>query len=179
MLIDLFITFFMIGLVSFGGGYAMIPLIQEQVVNRHGWMEAQQFTDVIALTGMSPGPIATNIAIFIGYEQQGVLGAVIAMLGTILPSLLLILGVGMLFYKISEHPLVQSSFYGLRSVITGLIFYTAIMFAGNNGMFTPLSWYTWSQILIFAGSLIAFLVFRKHPVSVIVISGLVGIALYG
>ncbi|MBD2867226.1 chromate transporter [Paenibacillus arenilitoris] len=179
MLFELFVTFLMIGLVSFGGGYAMIPVIQEQVVERHGWMEAQQFSDVIAVAGMSPGPIATNIAIFIGYEQHGLIGALVAMFGTILPSLVLILGLGMLFYKISEHPLVKSSFYGLRSVVTGLIFYTAIMFAGNNGMLSSFSWFTWSQILIFAGSLVAFLVFRKHPVTVIAISGLVGIALYG
>jgi len=179
MLLDLFITFFMIGLVSFGGGYAMIPLIQDQVVNRHGWMELQHFSDIIAVAGMSPGPIATNIAVFIGYEKMGLLGAIIAMIGTILPSLIIILVLGRLFYKVRDNDLVKSSFYGLRAIITGLIIYTAIMFAETNGMLSSMSWYTWSQILIFLGSLSAFLFFHKHPVSILIISGLVGIALYG
>ncbi|WP_169090653.1 chromate transporter [Paenibacillus sp. PL91] len=179
MLIELFMTFFLIGSVSFGGGYAMIPLLQEQVVNRHGWMEQQHFIDVIAVSGMSPGPIATNMAILIGFKEEGLLGALIAMLGTVLPSIIMIIGVGSLFYKVHKNDRVKASFYGLRSTITGLIIYTAIMFAINNGMLSSISWFTFSQIVICLGSLSAFLFFRKHPVSVIIVSGLVCIALYG
>ncbi|NIK75100.1 chromate transporter [Paenibacillus castaneae] len=178
MLIELFITFFLIGLVSFGGGYAMIPLIQEQIVNQHGWMDQQHFIDTIAIASMAPGPIATNIAVLIGYNEKGLLGAVIATMGTVLPSVIIILILGKIFYKIQDHSLVKSSFYGLRAIITGLIIYTAYMFADTNGMFASMSWYTWSQILIFAGSLAAFIVFHKHPVSVIILSALVGIAVY-
>lgn len=179
MLIELFITFFLIGLVSFGGGYAMIPLIQEQIVNQHGWMEQQHFIDTIAIASMAPGPIATNIAVLIGYDEHGLIGAIVATLGTIMPSVIIILILGRIFYKIKDNHLVTSSFYGLRAVITGLIIYTAYMFADTNGMLASMSWYTWSQIIIFLGSLAAFLFFRKHPVSVLIISALVGIAVYG
>ncbi|CAM4237311.1 chromate transporter [Paenibacillus alkaliterrae] len=179
LLLDLFFTFFVIGFVSFGGGYAMIPLIQEEAVHRHGWLDAQQFTDIIAVAGMSPGPIATNIAIFIGVQEAGFLGAVVAAAGMVLPSLLIILGVGMVFFRIYQNKWLQSSFYGLRSIITGLIIYAAIIFAVNNGLVSSLSWFTVSQLLIFIGSLAALLIFRKHPVYIIIVSGLVGIAVYG
>ncbi|XEC93447.1 chromate transporter [Paenibacillus tarimensis] len=178
MLVDLFVTFFMIGCVSFGGGYAMIPLIQEEVVGRHGWMTAQQYTDVIAVAGMSPGPIATNAAIFIGYGQAGLLGAALASVAIVLPSFILIVILGMIFFNIERNKWIKSSFYGLRSIITGLIIYAAIIFAVNNGLVSSFSWFTVSQILIFLGSLCALIFFRKHPISVILISGLVGVAIY-
>lgn len=178
MLMDLFLTFFVIGFVSFGGGYAMIPLIQEEVVARHQWMNAEQFADVIAVAGMSPGPIATNSAIFIGYQKEGVVGALVASVGMLLPSLILILAVGIVFAKVQQSKLVKSSFYGLRCVITGLIVYAAILFATGSGITTSFSWFALSQILIFLCSLIALIFYRKHPVVIILISGLVGIAIY-
>ncbi|BBI36708.1 chromate transporter [Cohnella abietis] len=179
MHIYLFLTFFLVGLVSFGGGYAMIPMIQEEVVNRHQWMNASQLADIVAVAGMSPGPIATNIAVAVGYREAGLLGASIASLAIVLPSLLLILAVGKLFLRLQENWLVKSSFYGLRPIIAGMIVYAAITFAQQAGMIAQLSWFTWSQILIFIGSLFALIYFRKHPFSVIILSGLVGIALYG
>jgi len=178
LLWQLFVTFLLIGLVSFGGGYAMIPLIQEEVVNGHAWMSAAHFTDVIAVTSMSPGSIASNIAIFVGYDLAGLPGALAAAAGILLPSLLIIVAVGMFFGKIQHHQSIKSSFYGLRAVITGMIAYAAISFAGRNGMFDGLNWYTLSQIGIFLASLVAMIYFRKHPVSIILISGLVGIAIY-
>lgn len=178
ILLELFITFFLIGLVSFGGGYAMIPLIQEEVVNRHGWLNIQQFSDIIAVAGMSPGPIATNIAIFIGVLEAGFLGGTVAAIGMVLPSLIIILGVGMVFFRIYKSTWLQSSFYGLRAIITGLIIYAAIIFAINNGLVSSLSWFTASQLLIFAGSLAALLFYRKHPAIIILLSGLIGIAIY-
>lgn len=179
MLWQLFATFFMIGIISFGGGYAMIPVIQEEAVERHQWMSAQEFTDVIAVAGMSPGPIATNSAIFIGYNQYGVLGAAVAALGMVLPSLLIILAIGAIFYRIQNSFFMKSAFYGLRAIITGLIIYAALLFAINNGFFVSLSWYSASLLLIYGASLIALLRFRIHPVFVILLSGLLGVAVYG
>ncbi|MDQ6420627.1 chromate transporter [Paenibacillus sp. LHD-117] len=178
ILIELFLTFLMIGFVAFGGGYAMIPIIQQEVVDRHGWMTIAEFTDMIGVAGMSPGPIATNIAIFVGMHQAGLGGAIVAALGMVLPSLMIIVAVGAVFFKIHQNKWMQSSLYGLRSVITGLILYAAFMFAVRNGLVTSLSWFTLSQVLIFAGSLAALLIFRKHPLSIILISGLIGIAIY-
>lgn len=175
---DLFTTFFMIGFVSFGGGYAMIPLIQEEVVIRHGWLTLQQFSDIIAVAGMSPGPISTNSAIMIGYQQLGIWGATVSAIGMTLPSLLIILIVATIFYKINENTIVNSALYGLRSVITGLIIYVTIIFAVNNGVIAALSWHTISLMLIFLVSLLLLFKFKMHPIFVIVLSGLVGIALY-
>lgn len=178
IIVEIFFVFFLIGLLSFGGGYAMIPLIQEEVVNRHGWLNAAQFSDIIAVAGMSPGPIATNIAIFIGVEEAGIGGAIAAAAGMVLPSLLIILGIGVVFFRIYKHSWLQSSFYGLRSIITGLIIYAAIIFTVNNGLVSSFSWFTISQLLIFIGSLAALLYFRKHPAVIILLSGLIGIAIY-
>lgn len=178
MILDLFTTFFMIGLVSFGGGYAMLALIQEEVVGRHGWMTIQEYTDVIAVAGMSPGPIATNSAIFIGFSEYGVLGAIAAALGMILPSLIIILSIGAIFYKIQKSNLVKSAFYGLRAIITGLIIYAAILFAGSSNLYSSLSWNTVSLLIIYGASLLALIRFKIHPVYVILGSGLVGVAFY-
>lgn len=178
LLLELFLTFFMIGFVSFGGGYAMIPLIQDQVVVRHGWMTMQQFTDVIAVAGMSPGPIATNSAIFIGYQQMGVLGAAASALGMVLPSLLIILIVGAIFYKVRDSVIVKSALYGLRPIIAGLIIYAAGLFAINNGVVSFESWASLGVIVIFLSSLVALLYYRIHPIYVIIASGLIGVAIY-
>lgn len=179
MLWELFSTFFLIGLFSFGGGYAIIPVIQTEVVERHGWMTAQQFSDIVAVAGMSPGPIATNSAIFVGYHQSGVMGAIVSAAGMVMPSLLLILAIGAVFYKFHKNFFVRSAFYGLRSVITALIVYAAILFAASNGFFASWSWHSASIVLIFAASLAALIYFRIHPVYVILLSGLVGVTLYG
>ena len=179
MFIHLFITFFIIGLVSFGGGYAMIPLIQEEVVNHHQWMDTTQLADIVAVAGMSPGSIATNIAVAVGFREAGLLGATVASVAIFLPSFIIILIIGKAFERFQDNKLVKSSFYGLRPIVTGMILYAAILFAQHSGMIAKLSWYTWSQIIIFAGSIVALLVLRKHPLTVILLSGLVGIAIYG
>jgi chromate transporter len=178
LILELFLTFFMLGFVSFGGGYVMIPLIQEEVVERHGWMTLPEFTEVIAVAGMSPGPIATNSAVFVGFAEAGIPGAVAAALGTVLPSLLIILVLGFVFYKIREHTAVKSAFYGLRAIITGLIVYTAFLFAYSNDLITSISWHTVSLLIIYAGSLLALIRFKIHPIYVILGSGLIGMAFY-
>lgn len=179
MLLELFLTFLMIGFVSFGGGYAMIPLIQEEVVNQHHWMSIQEFANVIAVAGMSPGPIATNISIFIGYDQMGISGATVSVLGMILPSLIIILAIGTIFYKIHDNIVFKSAFYGLRSVVTGLIIYAALIFAINNGLLSEVSWHALSLVIIYAASLIALIYYHIHPVYVIILSGIVGVVIYG
>lgn len=180
MLIDLFAMFFLVGLVSFGGGYAMIPLIQEEIVNRYRWMEASQLADIVAVAGMSPGPIATNIAVAVGFRQAGWLGAVLAALAVLLPSFALILAAGKLFFRYRDNPRVAAAFCGLRAVVVGLVAYAAVSFARHAGMLTTApDWRTWCQLAIFVGSLFALVYLHKHPFVVILVSGLVGIALYG
>jgi chromate transporter len=178
---ELFTTFLMIGAVSFGGGYAMIPVIQREVME-HQWMTLPAFTDAIALASMSPGPIATNSAIIVGYQAAGVSGAIISTIGTILPSLLIILALAPFLYKMKQNEWVKKGFYGLRPIVTGLIFYAAITFAIGNGV-VPVSLEairleTVGLFIIFAAALIALIRFKVHPAAVIFISGLAGAAFF-
>lgn len=173
ILFKLFWTFLLIGAVSFGGGYAMIPVIEAEV-SKNEWMTTQEFTDVIAIAGMSPGPIATNSAIFVGYQVAGILGAVFSAIGMVLPSLAIVLIISSFFKKINQHKLVKSSFYGLRPVITGLIIYAAINFAISNGLIGQLSVHTLSSLAIYLGALVLLIYFKMHPLLVIVLSGIVG-----
>lgn len=175
---NLFITFLMIGMFSFGGGYAIIPIIEREVLS-HGWMSSQEFVDVIALAGMSPGPIATNSAVFVGYQIAGIPGAVISVIGIIIPSLIIILLIASFFSKIHNHSLVNSAFYGLKPIIAGLIIYSSIRFALSNNMLANFSMHTIGLFGIFLFSLFSLIKLKKHPVYVIFMSGLIGIAFYG
>jgi chromate transporter len=177
MLWELFWTFLKIGFVSFGGGYAMIPLIEREVAS-HEWMSAQQFADVVAVAGMSPGPIGTNSAIFVGLQTAGLYGAIAAATGMIVPSLLIVVAVATFLYKIKENPWVKYAFYGLRPIITGLIIFAAIRFGMNNGMIATISPTMLMAIGFFAVSLFALLWLRMHPFYVIILSGLVGVVVY-
>lgn len=177
MLLELFWSFLMIGFVSFGGGYTMVPVI-EMEVNNHGWMTTQEFTDAIAIASMSPGPIATNSAIFVGYKAAGISGAFISALGMVLPSLIIIFIIAAFFYRFNQYRLVKSAFYGLRPIITGLIIYAAINFALSNKVLAPISWNTLSLLLIFVLSLFALIRLKMNPIVVILISGIMGIFFY-
>lgn len=167
----------MIGFVSFGGGYAMIPVIEREV-SQHGWMTTQEFTDVIAVAGMSPGPIATNSAIFVGYQTAGFSGAVVSALGMVIPSLLIILVIATFFFKFNELRLVKAAFYGLRPIITGLIIYAALNFAISNNVIGEVSFQTISLLIIFGLSFFALMKLRMHPLYVIALAGLFGVVLY-
>ncbi|MFD2129756.1 chromate transporter [Pseudogracilibacillus auburnensis] len=177
LLWEIFRTFVIIGTVSFGGGYAMIPVI-EQEVTAHGWMTTSEFTDIIAIAGMSPGPIATNSAIFVGFKTAGIGGAIVAALGMILPSLTIILFISFFFTKANKHKIVQSAFYGLRPVIVGLIIYAAIKFGISNELFHSFSFQTLASLCIFLGALLALIKYKIHPAIVIVFSGIIGAVLY-
>lgn len=177
ILLQLFTTFFIIGFISFGGGYAMIPVIEMEVV-KNGWLTTQELTDVIAIAGMSPGPIATNTAIFVGLKVAGIPGAIVSAIAMVLPSLLLILLISSFFFKINDHPLTTAAFYGLRPIITGLIVYAAINFAISNEIVTSISWQTVSLMGILLASLYALTKLKMHPVFVILLSGVVGAVIY-
>lgn len=176
---ELFLTFMTIGFLSFGGGYAMIPVIGH-AVNVNGWMSERDFTDVIAVAGMSPGPIATNSAIFVGYHVNGIAGAIAATAGITLPSLILVILVAAFFYKMHENEWVQSAFYGLRAIVTGLILYGAIKFGLSNGLFgLHATSFTAISLAIFACALFALWRLKIHPIQVILLSGLIGVAIFG
>ena len=119
-LIQLFVSFFTIGLFAFGGGFAVLSFLQLEVA-RHGWMTTERFVDFIAISQSTPGPIAINMATFVGYEQSGVLGALIASAAVSLPGMILMSLLAMCVGHFYERPKVQSVFRGLRPAVVGLV----------------------------------------------------------
>lgn len=121
MLLDLFTTFFKIGLFTFGGGFAMIPLIEREVIERKRWIERKDFVDMLVLAQSVPGPVAVNTAVFVGYKRAGVAGAVAATLGTVLPSFLAILLLALFFAEVRDNRYVDAAFRAMRPAVVALI----------------------------------------------------------
>lgn len=119
--IQAFSTFFKIGLFTIGGGYAMVPLIEEEVVNRKKWLSQEDFIDLLALSQSAPGVFAVNISIFIGYKLRKFPGALALALGAILPSFLIILGIALFFQQFKEYEAVENIFKGIRPAVVALI----------------------------------------------------------
>ena len=186
----LFTTFFKIGLFSFGGGYAMIPLIQHEL-EVHGWMLPSQFVDIIAIAEMTPGPIAVNAATFVGFRVSGFFGGLVATLGVAMPSLLLILFLSGFFFKYRTHPLQKSIFHCIRPTVTGLIAAAAISISRTALLLipeharvwvavkeNPVAAVDWIGITLFVVFLLLLIRWKLHPVMLIVIAAISGIALY-
>lgn len=119
--IDAFSTFFKIGLFTIGGGYAMVPLIEEEVVNKKKWLNQEGFIDLLAVSQSAPGVFAVNISIFIGYKLKKFPGALALALGAILPSFLIILGIALFFHQFKEYEAVENIFKGIRPAVVALI----------------------------------------------------------
>lgn len=177
MLWSFFTVFFLIGCVSFGGGYAIIPLIQIQVL-AHDWMTTKAFTDTIAMAGMAPGSIATNSATLVGYQKAGIPGALVSAAGMILPSLLLVLLLANLLDRLHQKRWVKAAFYGLRPIVTGLIIFASIQFAWSNQIIGAFTAHSFSLLAIFVLAFYALLRFRLSPVYVLILSGIAGMLLY-
>jgi chromate transporter len=174
---ELFWTFLKIGFISFGGGYAMIPVIQHEAI-AHRWMTDAQYAEGVALAGMSPGPIATNIAIFVGYHTAGIMGSIFAAIGMILPSVIAIVLLSFVFYKLAGNKDFKSALYGLRPIIAALILFAVFRLAILNPHVSGWSWSTLVAALFFITAFIAMYRFKMHPFAIILLSGLVGIAVY-
>ena len=119
--LQLFWTFFKIGAFTLGGGYAMIPLVQREVVDHRGWMGEEEFLDLIALAQSAPGVIAVNTAVFVGYKIAGKRGVLMSVLGATLPSFLIILAIAMCFKHFRSNPHVEAVFKGIRPAVVALI----------------------------------------------------------
>lgn len=121
MLKELFFTFFKIGAFTFGGGFAMIPIIQREIVENRNWIKDEEFIDAIALAQASPGPVAVNTSIYVGYKIKGIKGAIICTLGTVLPSFFTILIIAMFFYQFRQNDILDKVFMGIRPAVVALI----------------------------------------------------------
>lgn len=177
--LELFLTFFKIGLFTFGGGYAMLPLIQEEVIS-HKWLEMKELIDFIAVSESTPGPFAVNISTYVGTEMAGVVGAMCATLGVVLPSFIIILIVARCYEKFKTNKIVSGCMTGLKPAAIGLIgaavisLVKTVFFDGGVvvAVFSQVKFYV--SLVIFA--LMTVLVFKKaHPIFVICLSAVIGI----
>lgn len=117
----IFASFFKIGLFTFGGGYAMLPLIEQELIAKREWIEHKEFLDLLTLAQSVPGPIAINTSVFVGYKMRGLKGAVAALLGSVLPSFVIILAIALMFADIRHNPVVDAAFKGMRPAVVALI----------------------------------------------------------
>lgn len=193
LLLEIFLMFMKLSLFSFGGGYVMFPILMREIENNQ-LISMSELADVIAIAGMSPGAVAVNAAVGVGFKAAGLPGAIASFLGIAIPCAVIVIVVATFFFKVCKHHLVKAAFYGLRPVITGIILYASYKIASTNGIFLSASDSLMENgINISAGSthlfelksfliaIAAFLLLIKtktHPVLIIFGAGLLGIILF-
>ena len=161
--LQLFYTFFKIGLFGFGGGYAMLSMIQGEVVTRYGWVSSQEFTDIVAISQMTPGPIGINAATYVGFTSTGsVWGSIIATFAVVLPSFILMLTISKFFLKYQKHPVVESVFSGLRPAVVGLLASATFVVS----------------VIIFLIAFVGTKKYKANPILMIIACGIAGLILY-
>lgn len=171
MLLDLFLSFFKIGLFSFGGGYAMIPLIQTEVMEINSWMSPTEFLDMLAIAQVTPGPIAINTATFVGYRVEGFLGAATATTAVVLPSLIIVILLSYVLKKMKDSKQIEFLYNGLRPMVLALIF-SALVSIGKESIVDL-------KGIIIAGACLLLLKFTRVKVlGIILISGIMGVFFY-
>lgn len=179
--LELFSTFFIIGMFTIGGGYAMLSLIQNKVVTVHGWIDDTTFTDIVAISQMTPGPIGINSATYIGYEVLAnsgapeylcILGSFTATFAVVLPSFIIVLAICRMYEKWKNHYMFQGILSGLKPATLGLIGTAAI------GLATPENFIDWKSHVICILAFIALYFKKLGPFSVIGIGALVGLMIY-
>jgi chromate transporter len=168
-LFKFFLVFLKIGAFTFGGGLAMLPLIEREVVDKKEWMAREEFIDIIAVTQCMPGVIAANTAIYLGYHLFGFWGSVFGVLGAILPSFAIMIAAAEFFLTFRDNPVVQAVFMGIRPAIAVLIFSAAVRLSKAVDK-------TGYNILIALGSFALISLLGVHPIIVIVAAALLGIA---
>lgn len=179
----LMVTFFKIGLFSYGGGLSMLPLLQEEVVANNRWLTTQQFIDMIAISESTPGPIGINMATYVGFHTAGIAGSILATVSVCAPSLIIVVILAHYFIKFNENPIVRSAFDVLRPAVTGLIAAAGYEVARvtlvdfqrfiDTGKLAEL--FEYKVIILFAAILFATHKWEKHPALYIAIAAVVGI----
>ncbi|WP_313630701.1 chromate transporter [Enterococcus devriesei] len=181
---QLFWTFLKIGLFSVGGGYAIIPLIQEQVVNQQGWLTDKVFTDIITISQMTPGPIAVNTSTFVGMQINGIVGAIVATVGCILGGCVISIGLYSFFQKHQESFYVSEVLKSLKASSIGLIMsagFTILLltFFGSSELSSILNAHIdWLAVILFAVFLFILRKFKLNPILLMFLAGVAGFFLY-
>ena len=171
--LQLFYTFFIIGLFTFGGGYAMLSLIQNEVVVNYAWVTAQQFTDMVAISQMTPGPIGINSATYVGYAVTGnIFGSIVATFAVTLPSFIIILSICRIYARFKESNIFASLMKTLRPVVIGMIG------AAAGILVTKDNFIDWTSWILFVGAFIASQWLKMNPILVIILGGVIGYIIY-
>ena len=165
---ELFAIFFKMGSFTFGGGYAMLPIIQEEIVKKRKWATDEEILDYYAIGQSTPGIIAVNTATFIGYNQKGIIGGIVATLGIVSPSIILITIIATFFTNFQDYVLVQHAFGGIRVVVAALIFNTVLKMYKDSVK-------DWVGILLFISSFLLLVFLDITPIIVIITSAIIGI----
>lgn len=168
ILIRLFLSFFKIGLFSFGGGLAMLPLIQQETVQRLSWLTQQEFLDAIAIAQVTPGPIALNVATYSGYRVAGMAGSLFATIGVSMPSFLICLTLAILFQRVRGHDAYQNVLEIIKLVAVALILSTAVLLWPDSIGDVP-------DLMVFGMAFWLFNLQRINPALIIVLAGLGGL----
>ncbi|KAA9238108.1 MULTISPECIES: chromate transporter [Aerococcus] len=176
--LQLLISFLKVGAFSFGGGYAALPLIQEEIVENHAWLSMQEFTDLITISQMTPGPIAINSATFVGTKLAGPLGAMVATLGSILPSIIIVSIIARLYFKYRNLSLLQNMLVALRPAVVAMIAAAGLLiliaaFWGEAPI--ALANINWPAVVIFGLALAILIRYKVNPIVVIVMAGVVNV----
>lgn len=186
--LSLFITFFEIGLFGFGGGYGMLSLIQTEVVRNHAWMSSEQFTNIVAISQMTPGPIGINSATYCGYtavknagfsDSVAVLGSFTATFALVLPSFILMVLIAKMLMKYMNKPVVQDIFSGLRPAVVGLLAAAALLLMDKDN-FSSIDedpWRFWISVALFIATFIGVRVMKINPIRMICFAGFAGLLL--
>ena len=165
---ELFWTFAKVGVMTFGGGYAMLPLLKREIVNKHGWSTEEELLDTFAISQVIPGIIAVNTANFVGHKQKGRLGALAAVLGMLAPSIIIISIIFHVLQQFQSLSWVQNAFSGVRIVVGALILYSVISMAKK----ALIDWFT---VLLFAAAAVLLVFFKVNPVWVVLVGALLGV----
>ena len=181
--LELFWSFFQIGLFSIGGGYAAMPLIQHQVVELHPWLTLEQFSDIITISQMTPGPIAINSATFVGLQLGGLPGALVATAGCVLPSCIIVLTLAYVYYRYRGLSMVQGVLAGLRPAVVAMIASAGVTlvnlsFFGADALPAGLADVDLIAVLLFAAALFVLRRWKKDPILVMAGAGAAGLVLY-
>jgi chromate transporter len=178
--LELFLVFFSIGLFTIGGGYAMIPMIEDQVVSR-GWLTLEEMLNFFAIAESTPGPFAVNTATLVGFEQAGVLGAITTTLGVVLPSFIIILVIAKFIHNFLKYEKVKWALNGVKPIIVGMIAAVVLNLIFKNVFGGIFSFQSFDYIALFIMIIIIFLRFsfkKLNPIYLIILSGALGIIFY-
>lgn len=186
LILQLFVTFFAIGMFTFGGGYAVMSLVQSEIVFNRGWISESTFTDIAAISQMTPGPVGLNCSTYVGYEVGGVAGSVVASVAIVLPSFLIMLAIVRFYSRFHETPVFTDVMRTLRPAVAGLIGAAALGLVWNIDFISAIPEFNlitdnfpdWKSWILFGAAFAASCLFKAGPIKILAAAAALGLILY-